>query len=88
MNGPATDEMTKTERLPMVQCASCSKEIQLSVFENHWQQCAPSQRLSKITWHFPIVSEKTSLFTSLQEIFPDKPLENFEKIATKNLNIQ
>ena len=82
--------MTKTERFPMVQCTSCSKEIQLSVFEKHRQQCLPSQRLSKITGHFPVVSEKSSLFTSLQEIFPDKPLENLEKekVATKALDIQ
>ena len=36
-NGPVIDRMSKTERLPMVQCTSCSKEIQLSVFENHRQ---------------------------------------------------
>ena len=80
--------MTKTERFPMVQCTSCSKEIQLSVFEKHC--CLPSQRLSKITGHFPVVLEKSSLFTSLQEIFPDKPLENLEKekVATKALDIQ
>ena len=80
--------MTKTESLPMVQCTSCSKEIQLSVYENHMQQCAPSQRQSKITGHFPAVSEKSSLFTSLQGTFPDKPLEYLEKVAAKSLDIQ
>ena len=36
------------------------------------------------------MSEKSSLFTSLQEIFPDKPLENLEKekVATKTLDMQ
>ena len=85
---PVIDEMTKTERLPMAQCTSCSKEIQLNVFENRRQQCAPSQRLSKITGHFPIKSEKSSLFSSLQDIFPDKPLLNLEKVATKTLDLQ
>ena len=66
INSPVIEEMTKTERLPMVQCISCSKEIQLSVFENHRQQCAPSQRLSKATGHFPVVSKKSFLFPSLQ----------------------
>ena len=80
--------MTKTERPPMVQCTTYSKEIQLSVVENHRQQCAPSQSLSKIIGHFSIVSEKSSWFTSLQEIFPDKPLEKFEKVVTKTLDIQ
>ena len=77
--------MSKTERLLMVQCTSCSKEIQLSVFENHRWQCAPTQRLSKITGDFPIVSEKSSFFTSLQEIFPDKPFLKFcwHTISTK-----
>ena len=85
INGPVTNEMSKTERLPMVQCTSCSKEIQLSVFENHRWQCAPTQRLSKITGDFPIVSEKSSFFTSLQEIFPDKPFLKFcwHTISTK-----
>ena len=53
-NGPVIVRMSKTKRLRMVQCTSCSKEIQLSVFENHRQQCAPLQRLSK----------KRSLFNS------------------------
>ena len=88
INGPVNDKMTRTERLPMVLCTSCSKEIQLSVFENHRQQCALSQGLSKITRHFPVVSEKRSLFTSLQKTFPDKPLENLKKVATKTLDIQ
>ena len=74
VNGPVIDKMTKTERLPMVLCDSCSKEIQLSVFDNRRRQCAPSQRLSKLTRHFPVASEKSSLFTTLQEIFPGKPL--------------
>ena len=49
-NCPVIDRMSKTERLRMVQCTSCSKEIQLS----RRQQCAPLQRLSK----------KRSFFTS------------------------
>ena len=49
-NGPVIDRMSKTERLRMVHCTSCSKDIQLS----RRQQCAPLQRLSK----------KRSLFTS------------------------
>ena len=54
-NRPVIDRMSKTERLRMVQCTSCSKEIQLIVFENQRQQSAPlQQRLSK----------KRSLFTS------------------------
>ena len=76
INGPVIEEMIKTERFPMVQFISCPNKIQLSVFENHRQHCAPFQRLSKITGDFPFVSETISLLTSLQEIFPDKPLAN------------
>ena len=54
-NRPVIDRMSETERFRMVQCTSCSKEIQLIVFENQRQQSAPlQQRLSK----------KRSLFTS------------------------
>ena len=53
-NRPVIDRMSKTERIRMVRCTSCFKEIQLIVFENQRQQCAPLQRLSK----------KRSLFTS------------------------
>ena len=68
INCSLIEKITKTERLPMVQCTSCSKEIQLSVFENHKQQYAPSQRLSKISEYFQVVIEKFLVYSSAGNI--------------------